>query len=105
MSTEQLALVDVDETHEEPVNERTPAATGGLTDLERQVLEFERTWWKHAGAKDTEIRRRWDISPTRYYQILGALLDRPAALEHDPMLVRRLLRLRDERARQRSARR
>lgn len=81
----------------------TGRAEPELTDLEREILDFQRSWWKHAGAKDTEIRRRWDMSPTRYYQLLNALIDRPAALLHDPLLVHRLQRLRDARAEQRSA--
>lgn len=87
-------------TADQDVDEQT-----GLTELEQEILTFERSWWKHAGAKDTTIRECWDISPTRYYQILGALIDRPAALAADPMLVRRLQRLREARAHQRSANR
>ncbi|MDQ1687428.1 MAG: hypothetical protein QOK42_403, partial [Frankiaceae bacterium] len=40
-----------------------------------------------------------------YYQVLNALIDRPEALEFDPMLVKRLRRMRSARARARSARR
>ena len=42
---------------------------------------------------------------TRYYQVLNALIDRPEALAFDPLLVRRLRRLRAARQRARSARR
>jgi hypothetical protein len=76
-----------------------------LTELELQVLDFERQWWKYAGAKETAVRETFGWSSTRYYQVLNALIDRPAALAHDPLLVRRLRRLRAARARQRSARR
>jgi hypothetical protein len=68
-----------------------------LTDLQVQVLAFEQQWWKYAGAKETAIRDTFDMSATRYYQVLNALIDHPAALEADPMLVRRLRRLRDAR--------
>lgn len=68
-----------------------------LTDEETAILDLERSWWKHAGAKDAVIRERFDVSPTRYYQVLGALLERPEALAYDPMLVRRLVRLRERR--------
>jgi hypothetical protein len=68
-----------------------------LTDNETAILDLERNWWKHAGAKDAVIRERFDVSPTRYYQVLGALLERPEALAYDPMLVRRLVRLRERR--------
>lgn len=76
-----------------------------LSDRDREILEFERQWWKYAGAKETAIREKFDMSSTRYYQVLNALIDRPEALEADPLLVRRLRRLRATRQRQRSARR
>src|SRR5690242_11976500 len=81
------------------------AAQPGLSDRDREILEFERQWWKHAGAKETAVREQFDMSATRYYQVLNALIDRPEALEVDPLLVRRLRRLRATRQRQRSARR
>ncbi|HEX2241317.1 MAG TPA: DUF3263 domain-containing protein [Actinomycetota bacterium] len=68
------------------------------------MLDFERTWWKHAGVKEQAIRERFDMSATRYYQLLNDLLEKPAALEHDPILVKRLKRLRTYRQRQRVAR-
>jgi hypothetical protein len=81
-------------------------ATGPhLSDRDREILEFERQWWKYAGAKETAVREKFDMSSTRYYQVLNALIDRPDALEADPLLVRRLRRLRAARQRQRSARR
>lgn len=82
-----------------------PATAGavddGLTERERQVLAFERQWWRHAGAKEQAIRDLFGISSTRYYQTLNALLDKPAALACDPVLVQRLRRLRATRARAR----
>ncbi|ABK51873.1 conserved hypothetical protein [Acidothermus cellulolyticus 11B] len=77
----------------------------GLTDLERRILEFERQWWKYAGAKEQAMRDLFGMSATRYYQTLNALIDRPEALAADPMLVKRLRRLRSARQRARSARR
>ena len=77
----------------------------GLSGRDREILEFERHWWKYAGAKETAVREKFDMSSTRYYQVLNALIDRPEALESDPLLVRRLRRLRSARQRQRSARR
>ena len=69
------------------------------------MLDFERQWWKYAGAKEQAVREKFDMSATRYYQVLNALIDRPEALAVDPMLVKRLRRLRTARQRQRSARR
>jgi hypothetical protein len=78
---------------------------GELTDRERAILAFERQWWKYAGAKEQAIRDLFDMSATRYYQVVNALIDRPEALVHDPMLVKRLRRLRATRQRARQARR
>lgn len=68
------------------------------------ILDFERSWWKHAGAKERAVKERFDMSATRYYQLLNELLEKPAALEYDPILVKRLKRLRTYRQRQRVAR-
>jgi len=68
------------------------------------ILAFERQWWRYAGAKEEAIRREFGISPTVYYQQLSSLIDQPAALDADPMLVRRLQRQRAARRRQRAAR-
>ena len=73
-----------------------------LTERERDVLAFERGRWQHAGAKDTAIRELFGLSATRYYQLLGDVVDKPAALAFDPPLVNRLRRLRDERAARRT---
>lgn len=85
-----------------------PAATASravdaLSERDQQILDFERTWWAADAAKDAEILQRFELSSTRYYQILNALLDHPGALAHDPLLVKRLRRLRELRQRQRSA--
>lgn len=83
------------------------AGTAGavLSERDEQVLAFERQWWKYAGAKEQAIRELFDMSATRYYQVLNALIDSPAALAHDPMLVKRLRRMRSSRQRARTARR
>ena len=77
----------------------------GLTRREREILAFERQWWKYAGAKEQAVKDLFDMSATRYYQVLNALIDRPESLAADPMLVKRLRRLRASRQRARSARR
>lgn len=75
-----------------------------LSERDVAILDFERSWWKHAGVKEQAIRDRFDMSATRYYQLLNELLENPAALAHDPILVKRLKRLRTYRQRQRVAR-
>ena len=78
------------------------ADTPELSELEVSVLEFERRWWKYGGAKDHAIRERFDMSATSYFQILNSLLDNPAALADDPMLVKRLRRIRAARQSERA---
>ena len=76
-------------------------AEPALTEREQRILAFERQWWRHAGAKEQAIRDTFQVSATRYYQLLNGLLDNPAALAADPVLVGRLRRLRSTRARSR----
>lgn len=82
-----------------------PAVIPDLSERDLQILEFERQWWRYAGAKEQAIRELFDCSATRYYQLLNSLIDNPAALAADPMLVKRLRRMRSARQRARSARR
>ena len=85
-----------------------PAQEGlvdGLTRREFEILDFERKWWKYAGAKEEAIRELFGMSATRYYQVLNAVVDKPEALAADPMLVKRLRRLRASRQKARAARR
>lgn len=82
----------------------SPAAgtpTTGLTGRERDILDFEQQWWRHPGAKEQAIRDRFGLTATRYYRLLNTLLDNPAALAAEPLLVGRLRRLRSARARDR----
>ena len=76
-----------------------------IGEREREILTFERTWWKQGGSKERAVRDRFDMSATRYYQILNELIDSPAAYDEDPMLIRRLRRQRAARQKQRAARR
>ncbi|MFF3731397.1 DUF3263 domain-containing protein [Streptomyces sp. NPDC002476] len=84
-----------DETDGRETSE-TPNASG-LSDRDRAVLALERRSWAGPGAKERAIRERLGISPTRYYQLLNALLDDRRALEEDPVTVNRLRRVRDAR--------
>ncbi|HEX2417622.1 MAG TPA: DUF3263 domain-containing protein [Micromonosporaceae bacterium] len=85
-------------------NDSGKPISNGLSERDLAILDLERTWWRHAGSKEREIRERFGISPTRYYQLLNRLIDNPDAIRHDPMLVRRLRRLRATRLRTRSDR-
>ncbi|GGJ90942.1 hypothetical protein GCM10010123_21020 [Pilimelia anulata] len=86
----------------EAVGAETPdAGAGGLTDRERAILDFERRWWRHPGAKEQAVLETFALSATRYYQVLRGLVDKPAAVAYDPVLVSRLRRLRARRTRAR----
>ena len=73
-----------------------------LTDRDRAILDFERSWWTESGPKEVAIRERFELSGARYYQILNELLESHEAYAYDPLVVRRLRRLRDRRRRARS---
>jgi Protein of unknown function (DUF3263) len=75
-----------------------------LSAQDKRILDFERSWWKHAGVKEQAIKDHFEMSATRYYQILNEVLEKTAALDYDPILVKRLKRLRVYRQRQRVAR-
>jgi hypothetical protein len=75
--------------------------TEPLDDALRAVLDFERSWWPVRGPKERAIRAGLGISPARYYRLLNRAIDFPQALRHDPLLAKRLRRLRGERRRQR----
>ena len=76
----------------------------GLPARDRSVLAFEETWGNHRGAKEEAIRGTFGHSPARYYQRLGEIIDKPAALIEAPMLVKRLLNGREQRAKARASR-
>jgi hypothetical protein len=95
--------LDADGPDAEPDRPVELTVDDGLTERERQVLAFERQWWRRAGAKEQAIRELFGISSTRYYQLLNGLLDNGAALAYDPVLVKRLRRLRASRTRTRTA--
>jgi hypothetical protein len=70
---------------------------GELNETDRAILDFERQWWKYAGAKEQAIRDKFDLSSTRYYQRLNRIINDPAALAYDAALVRRLQAIRARR--------
>jgi hypothetical protein len=90
---------------ESAVTTSTPTSSATtLSDLEVRILDFERSWWRYAGAKESAIKELFDLSAPRYYQLLNDLVDREDALLASPMLVKRLRRLRQARMSARSAR-
>ena len=83
--------------------DQAQAGVSTLTELETRILEFERQWWRYAGAKESAIKSLFDLTPPSYYQLLNNLIDRDDALLAQPMLVKRLRRLREARTTQRTA--
>lgn len=71
----------------------------GLDSADRAILAFECGWWTEPGLKTTRIRTELGMSSGRYYKRLAELIDSQAALEFDPLLIRRLRKRRmlDER--------
>ena len=78
-------------------------ANAGLSEFEVKMLEFERSWWRHAGVKESSIKELFNLTPPAYYQLLNNLIDREAAVMAEPILVNRLRRLRDSRTQARSS--
>lgn len=95
---------DRDSIHQDGTD-REQAPLPGLSERDKRILAFEHQWWKHAGAKEEAIRAEFGLTSARYYQLLNAVIDSPAAIAHDPMLVRRLQRVRDTRTSARTMRR
>jgi hypothetical protein len=81
----------------------TSVSAPELDDRSRQILDFEREGWKLTIAKERAIRERFGFSAARYHQLLNRIIDAPEALSYDPMLVRRLRRVREARRRRRVA--
>jgi hypothetical protein len=88
---------------QESAGKLPPASGNSLSELEVRILDFERQWWRYAGAKESSIKELFNLTPPTYYQLLNNLIDREAALLTQPMLVKRLRRLREARTEARSA--
>lgn len=86
------------------VSATTAPSVQEISERDARILGFERQWWTYAGSKETAVRELFGLSATQYYQVLNSLIDTQAAMEYDPMLVKRLRRLRASRQRGRSAR-
>ena len=77
----------------------------GLSERDQEILDFENRHWTYAGSKEQGIKDLFDLSSTRYYQLLNQLIDDEAALAYKPLLIKRLRRDRSRRQRARSMRR
>ncbi|MGO4957213.1 DUF3263 domain-containing protein [Luteococcus sp. Sow4_B9] len=81
--------------------DQTPS---GLDQLELAVLDFAASRPATArSVREQEVRDLFGISLPRYHQLLNQVIDEPAALQRHPLLVKRLQRLRGQRAQARSA--
>jgi len=70
-----------------------------LSERDRLILDFEARWGHHVAQKEEAVREELSLTPARYYQLLGRLIDDSDALAYAPMLVHRLRRLRQARER------
>jgi hypothetical protein len=84
---------------------RATAGPGQLSLLElcmderdRAVLAFARRHQQQRDVSDL-VQRELGLSPTRYFQLLLAMLERPEVAAADPELVTRLRAMRDRRRR------
>lgn len=75
----------------------TSATAADLTALEAAMLALERRHFPRPGDKVRAIQDCFQLSPTRYFQIVNTMIDEPRVLRHDPVLVNRLRRLRSAR--------
>ena len=74
-----------------------------LTVRESMAITLAARRYKHGGAKDSDILDQLGMTPTRFWQYVNALLDRPDVLAAYPSEVKRLQRLRDQRRRARAS--
>ncbi|GAA1570934.1 hypothetical protein GCM10009827_110990 [Dactylosporangium maewongense] len=94
-------VADTDEDPDAGPDLATAEEPPELDERSKAILAFERRWWRQAGAKEQAVHDTFNLSATRYYQLLNTLLDDPLALAHDPVVVQRLRRLRASRSRRR----
>ncbi len=85
------------------IDPSSDSVAAGLSELEIKLLEFEINWWRHAGSKESAVKELFNLTPPAYYQLLNNLIDRQEALMAQPILVKRLRRIRDARTTARSS--
>jgi hypothetical protein len=71
-----------------------------MSERDREVLDFEGSWWLFPGPKDRAIREYLQMSATRYYEAVRRLIDDEEAIAYAPMVIRRLRRMRNDRLEQ-----
>ncbi|WP_244515175.1 DUF3263 domain-containing protein [Actinopolyspora xinjiangensis] len=90
--TQPIERVPEQPSAPEEESEGAGGSAAGLTDRERELLAFERQWWKAVDSKERAVRELFALEPGEYYRLLEELLDKPAAMRAEPMLVKRLRR-------------
>ena len=76
-----------------------------LTEREKDILDFEQSWWSLSIPREQAVRDRFQLTETEYVELLELLIATEAALEAAPLLVRRLRRMKDRRRQEHVARR
>jgi hypothetical protein len=68
-----------------------------LTVRQKMALDIAGRRYRYEAVREQHVRERLGCTPTRFWQIVDALLDDPEALAYAPTTVRRLARLREQR--------
>ena len=76
-----------------------------LSQRDRAILDFEQSWWESAIPRDQAVREQFQLTEAEYAEVLNHLIASEAAILAEPLLVRRLRRLRDRRRQEHIARR
>jgi hypothetical protein len=71
-----------------------------LSQRDRAILDFEQSWWESATPRDQAVREQFQLTESEYAEVLNQLIASEAALLAEPLLIRRLRRLRDRRRQQ-----
>jgi hypothetical protein len=80
-------------------NEPSTDTPAPLTERDLAIIEFEGTWFTLDEDRHDAIRARFACSVEDYNLELNRVIDHPAALFADPLVVRRLRRQRERRRR------
>lgn len=69
----------------------------------RMTLNLAAATYRYEGAREADALERLGYTPTRFRQVVGALIDDPRVMAEEAMVVRRLIRLREMRRTVRAA--
>ncbi len=65
---------------------------------DRAILDFEQGWWALPGPKDQMIEFVLGLPAATYYERLRTLVLQPLARDYDPLTVKRVLSMIEDRS-------